>query len=226
MHFSSTQSVEPANLKNVPIAKGDKGGFAKWILIIFPLTLIIAGLIFLYSDYNFQRGMENQGNGNLILAEKYFFKSVLLNPNPDYLRQYGIMLYSSAANSKSEELGEALRAAERAIKLGPLEALNYELRGKIYYAQGDYKKAEADFKKSIELNKFNPRLYINLALLLIKDNRQEEARAIINKIISYYPEEVVKNREGYVLKGQQETTGIEKEILYLKNLLELVNKKS
>ncbi len=215
------------DLSNIPLVKGDKGGFAKWILI-FSLNLIIAGLIFLYSDYNFQRGMENQDNGNLILAEKYFFKSVFLNPNSDYFRGLGIILYSRAINIGGAErealLNQALKISRKIIKYDSYNSLNYELAGRIYSAQGYLSEAEKKFKDAIRLDKFNPRHHINFASLLISEGKKEEARELINKILFYYPEEVVNNRKMYILPNQEITSGIEQDIEYLRYLLGMINR--
>jgi tetratricopeptide (TPR) repeat protein len=129
-------------------------------------------------------------------------------------------------NKKDKYLGDALEYAQKAVKFDINNSANYELRGRIYYAQGRIKEAEDDFKKSIRLNKLNqPSYYINLALLLIGEERYGEAIDLINKILFYYPPDVVNIKKMYILKDQQETTGIEKEILYLKNLLELIKVK-
>jgi tetratricopeptide (TPR) repeat protein len=195
------------------------------LIVSISILLIIKGIIFLYSSFNFNKGTEYQSRGNLILAENAYYQSIFLNPNPNYLRQYGIILYSKGINSQAKEreefLDNALKISNKTIKIDSYNSLNYELRGKVYYAQSKFKEAEKEFYKSIQLSRFIPRFYINLASLLIEQRRMEEARDIIQKIISYYSEDVVKNRKMYILKDQQITSGIEKDISYLYYLLDL-----
>ena len=182
------------------------------------VVFFIKGIIFIYSHYNFQKGLDFQEVGELKIAQDYYAKSITINANPDYLRQYAIILYSRAKND------EALKISQTAIKLDSSNALNYELRGRIYKDLNEIKKAEEDFRKTIELNKFIPRYYINLSLLLIQENRIGEAKYLIDEILEMYPQEVVETRKLSILKNQKTTSGIEKDIEYLSNLkLKIIN---
>ncbi len=200
-----------------------KQNWLRGLIIFISFLLIISGIIFLYGGYYFSEGMRFQSKGELALAENAFQKSIFLNPNPKHLRQYGIILYARGAASNNESgkelLKKALKASQKAIALDSGNALNYELRGKIYYAQNKFIEAESDFREAVELNRFNPSNYINLSVLLIKQNKKNEARKIIEKILFYYPEETVKNREARIMKNQEVFSKIKQKINYLKYLL-------
>jgi len=191
--------------------------------VFISALLLIGGIMFLYGGYHFNQGLLLQSRGELASAENAFGKSVLLNPNSRHLRRYGIILYARGAALSGEErealLSKALEISEKTIESDRLNALNYELRGKILIAQNKLIEAEDDFREAIRLDKFNPRHYINLAELLISLNRTEDARETINNILLYYSEKTVKNRQGRIMKGQKEFSGIKKEINYLKYLL-------
>ncbi len=192
------------------------------LIVFISALLIISGIMFLYGGYYFSEGMRLQSKGELVLAENAFGKSILLSPNPKYLRQYGIILYSRGINYSQERektLNKALAISSKAAGLDAYNSLNYELSGKIYYALGRIEEAEREFRYAIKLQKYYPRHYINLAALLIEQGRTQEARNVINEAFSYYPEDVVRNRKINIMQNQAITSGIEKEINYLKYLL-------
>ena len=194
--------------------------FLFWILSFF---LVIKGFVFLYSHYNFHKGLEYQGVEEFEVAQDYYAKSILLNSDQNYLRQYGIILYVQALNTQNKEMQEefldkALKISQKIIKSSSHNALNYELRGRIYKELGQQSEAEKDFRIAIELNKFTSRHYINLSLLLIDENRFKEANHLIDEILGIYSPDVVETRKLYILENQQTTSGIEKDIEYLKRL--------
>ena len=197
------------------------------MVIVVCTFLIVQGIVLILSNYNFDKGSKFQSSSQLKLAEKYYKKIILLNPNPDYVRQYGIILYSRGLGLGGEAgellMSEALNESQRAVKLDSFNDLNYELRGRIFLAQNNLDEAEKDFRKSIELNKFKPSHYINLSELLIRQGRNSEASEIIEKLLSFYSEEFIAIREMRIMKEQEITTGIEKEINYLKHLLQKTN---
>lgn len=194
-----------------------------YVFSIISYVIIVKSIIFFHSHYNFQKGQYFKTREEFGVAEKYYAKSVIINQDPNYLRQYGIILYTQALESKDNKnmkdyLDRALIISQRAIDLNSYNDLNYELRGRIYKKLGDSVKAEKDFIKAIKLNKFVPRHYINLSLLLVNNNEIEDALLVIEKILVFYKEEVVKNRELYILKNQETTSGVKKDIEYLKKL--------
>ncbi len=192
----------------------------KKLLRAICFLLIIKGIIFLYSNYNFLKGLEYQKIGEFQIAQNYYAKSVILNSDPNYLRQYGIILYSQAINFSNKEmlLNKALEISKKIIKLDSHNDLNYELRGRVYKELDELEEAEKDFRKAIKLNKFTPRHYINLSSFLIQENRLSEANDLIDEILAIYSQDVVEIRKLHILKNQKTTSGIEKDIDYLKNL--------
>jgi len=209
--------------ENNPFKKWDKGGFIKKILIIFSVILISFGIILFYDNYYYGRGIKFKEENKLAEAEKAFEKSLFLNPDPNYLREFGIIKYSRAiaiGGADGEKiLNEAKEISDKIIKSDSYNALNYELSGRIHFAQGNIIEAEKNFKEAVKLNQFNLKHYINLASLLINRGRNTEAKELINKVFSYYPIEIVNNKKVRIMENQEITSGIEKDIEHLNFLL-------
>lgn len=212
-----------------PTAAAPKNNFeteiadTKFKLMFRPVIFLIAffifgsGIIFLSAEYNYKKSMIYRDAGNLSAANDRCFKSVFLNPNPDYLRFCGATLYLSALNSaggeKDEYLDKASRISEELIKRDDNLSLNHELDAKIHMAKGQLKEAENEIKKAIALDKFNyPRYYSDLAYLLIASNEVAEAKNAILFIISRYSDKIVENRRAIIMEGQTITSSIEKDI--------------
>lgn len=70
----------------------------------------------------------------------------------------------------------ALTSITKSIKLNPKAAINYELAGKIYFALGDYLKAEKNFLKCVELNHdVTSEIYSKLAEACLKASKTKDA---------------------------------------------------
>ncbi|MFH1523132.1 MAG: O-antigen ligase family protein [Patescibacteria group bacterium] len=197
-----------------------------YTVVMLAGLIMITAITLLTSSYFYARGVKLLNKGETALARAAFTKSVFLYPQPNYLRSLGINIYSQGFNSQEKAESEkyynkALEIADRIIKLDPRNSLNYELRGKVYYGLREFTRAENDFFKALELNKFIPRYYINYAEMLISLNRKEEARALVEKVLAIYPDNVVRNRKMQIMKDQVLISEIEKEINYLKHLLNL-----
>jgi len=80
-------------------------------------------------------------------ADESIRRAIALDPgNPDYLLQAAV----SAVQFRRTD--EALALARRAVELDPLNAASWGARGQIEYDEGELAGAEADVKKSLELN--------------------------------------------------------------------------
>ena len=69
----------------------------------------------------------------------------------------------------------ALDHAQKLIEKDPKQAQAWALRGKIYLAQQDFKRAEPDLLKAIELDPKLEPAYLLLAQLYVASNKQEQA---------------------------------------------------
>jgi len=190
------------------------------------ILLIAKGLIIIYSDYNYNQGEKFQENSDLLNANEYYNKSIKFNSNPGYIRQLGIIKYSIGLLEKNiEHKKEALIYANKSVNLDSQNSLNYELRGRINYALGDKISSINDFKKAIQLDKYNHPLYYLFLAQSQKDiGSCKEAKKNLEKIISYYPENIVNNKKMIIMDNQEITSGIENEIAPVKNYLEKINK--
>ncbi|MCU0680560.1 MAG: hypothetical protein MUF50_04640, partial [Planctomycetes bacterium] len=152
-------------------------------------------------------------------AENYQFASLMIRS--DYLRQSGIDFYVLALREQdrtSELLNQALPLAEKLVRLDSNNALSYELLGKILLAQGKIDLAKDNFVKAVALSPFIPRNYINLSSVLVIQKDREQAKKVIERILSYYPDEITEIREMRIMPNQQILSGISEDIKMLKQL--------
>lgn len=187
------------------------------------VLLIAESVVLLFSDYNFQLGQASQTRRDLVTAEKYYQRSLFLNPDPDFIRQHAIILYSLGVITKDKSAPNytttALEISKKLIKIDPDNSLNYELNGKIYTQLADYQTAEKSFQRAIELDPYNhPGYYRQLAEVLLFQGKKQEAKEVVGKILSFYPTEVVEVKKMIIMPDQTITSGIEKEIELLKEL--------
>lgn len=103
------------------------------------------------------------------------------------------LIYSKT--QRSEQLNLAKKFAEESLRYNLYQAKVYDLQGLLLVASREMAQAEKLFLKAISLDKFNnPNYYINLGLFYYSQNRVEEAIDILNKILLYYPSQIVEAR--------------------------------
>jgi TolB-like protein/Tfp pilus assembly protein PilF len=116
-------------------------------------------------------------------ALEYFEKAVKSDPNfalayvgiSDAHLMLGIPDAMAGAMSAAETIPPAREAAEKAITLDPQLAEAYASRGHVRWKQRDWSGAEADFKRSIELNPDYSYAHLFYAIFLAYKGRIEEA---------------------------------------------------
>lgn len=188
-----------------------------FIGVLVSVLLIFVSVILLFSNYNFRLGQKYQTMADFIEAEEYYQKSLFLNPDPNFIRQHGIILYSLGLITKNinapSYIRDALAISKKLIKIDSNNSLNFELNGKIYLQLSDYQIAEKSFKKAIEIDPYNhPGYYRQLAEILVFMGKKQEAKEVVEKIFSFYPAEMVESKKILIMPGQTMTSGVEKEI--------------
>jgi len=116
-------------------------------------------------------------------ALEYFEKAVKADPNfalayvgvSDAHLMLGIPDAMAGAMSPAETIPPARAAAEKAIELDANLAEAYASRGHVRWKQRDWAGAEADFKRSIELNPNYSYVHLFYAIFLFYNGRTEEA---------------------------------------------------
>ena len=103
-------------------------------------------------------------------ARKAFEKSIEISP--DYLPAVEMLVDMDLA---AKQYVPAIEQVQKLIDKDAKQAQLWGLRGKIYLAQQDFTKAEADLLKAIDLDPNLTPAYLLLAQLYAVSNRQEEA---------------------------------------------------
>ena len=219
--------------KNNPEIKSEERAskIRRIFLIIFLLALLLKSSVDIRSNYYYEKGLKSQSQNNFLSAAEDYKKSLFLNPNPDYLRKYGIMLFTLGISAENIQerinyLGEGAEIAEKLKKFDRNNSLNYELAGRILSAQGDIEEAEANFKEAIRLDHFNyPRFYSELAALLINQGRNAEAKSLLLDILASFPGNAINNRKVIIMNNQTLKSGIETDIANWYYLLAIISYK-
>ncbi len=208
------QFVLRADNSKYSISKFSK--ITKSILFFIVIFLVFKASHGLFTDYSFTQARNYQNMGLLKQAEKYYHQSLFLNPNPDYQRFFAYFLLTNGKIQQAEILSQKLKRTDSH------QALNYQLSGYIAINRNNLIQAEQEFKQAIALDPLNrPAYYLDLARLYLAQNRKQEAKSIANKILGYYPPDVIQNRMGLILPQQTITSGIEKDIVELRKIVDL-----
>lgn len=99
--------------------------------------------------------------------------------------EYLSALPDSATKVQSQM--EAIRQLDTAIQIYPNYADAFQRRAFIHYSLKDYKKAEPDFKRAIEINPTQPVAHNNYGNLLFNSGRFPEAMEHIQLAVKYNP---------------------------------------
>jgi tetratricopeptide (TPR) repeat protein len=101
--------------------------------------------------------------------------------NDEYLAD----LPDSLSREKARQ--EAMGYLTRAVTIFPRYADGYQRRGFIYTQMGDSVKAEADYKRALEINPTHPIVYNNYGTLCFNQHRYEEAFRHFENAVKYNP---------------------------------------
>lgn len=118
--------------------------------------------------------------------------------NPDVIGAEGINHYSRAlvdARSRSAETALALDRARLAESQDPADAQHRQLEARVLMLKGDFVAAERPLREALRLDPYNhPEYAYDLATVLYRLERQEEALEVMRAMVNQYPDEVVANR--------------------------------
>ena len=155
---------------------------------ILGLVLVLRGATQLLADWRSERAEKFQAENNLEKSLKEYRKSVILNPNPDYLRKTALILYLK------KNLNQAATITQQAIRLSSRDSANYYLLGKIYLSQQDLQQAETNFQKAIKLNPFNHlEYYLDLVFFYLRTQQIDKADHVISSALNNYPEKIIQH---------------------------------
>jgi tetratricopeptide (TPR) repeat protein len=104
---------------------------------------------------------------------------------PDFLRAHrnlGLVEIRQGRNA------EAIRSFARVIELGGGDAILYGLLGYAYTAQDDFLAAEAAYRSALLLQPDNTEWRLGLARCIIKQQKHEEAAALLDVLLEKHPE--------------------------------------
>ena len=148
-------------------------------------------------SYNIQRGEEAMQGGNYEEALVFFNKE--LKDSPQNGRAYACI---AGIRAKSEDYGNALTAANMAIKYIPEEdkeysAFAYAVRAAIYVHTSDTMRAIEDLSTAIKIDPEEPEFYDRRSKIYYNQKKYDLAVADYQKMIDLEPENVT----GYMGKG-------------------------
>ncbi|MCF6350814.1 MAG: tetratricopeptide repeat protein [Flavobacteriaceae bacterium] len=145
------------------------------------------------SNYFLNRGYVYHQLGYLIKAEKDYLKTLTL-PNTDKAMIYEnlILVYFEQKRFK-----KALKYCEF-VKLESQDAVFYNSRGAIYVALNNYKVAEEDFNKALEIDPNSFETFGNKSFLYFKMGAYKKSKREAQKSVDLNP----KYAQGFALLGQ------------------------
>ncbi|MGD0310075.1 MAG: tetratricopeptide repeat protein [Acidobacteriota bacterium] len=132
----------------------------------------------------------SQGDESAGLA--HLRKAVELNPGLTVAINDILYLFT-----KSKKYDAALAELDRLAKTSAPQDEIHRFRGQVYSAKGDRASAEAEFRKTIELNPRNYQTYVLLGDLSMRSNNVAQAIKEVDQLIAKNP----KLSAAYLLKG-------------------------
>ncbi len=170
------------------------------IILVFFAMLFLAASFLIWRKYfshsiassPLQNGLNNLDQGNFDKASENFQKALKANQNDTQALDN---LALSEYNQKN--YAEALSNIDKSLAINPQNYLAYNNKGNIYRDQKDFAKAQENYRKAIELNPGYDASYSNLAIMLLDENKKDEARIVIENGLKAVPgNENLKNIQG------------------------------
>lgn len=130
--------------------------------------------------------------GNIAEAES------LLKKYHGYL-SYDIYNITSIVNRKKGDLDKAQSDIDMALRLNPRSAEAHHQQGLIYFAHGEFNKAENPLRKSLELQPENKDTMLDLAATLAKLGKRDEVRRLCATVLVHSPTPDLRERARDIL---------------------------
>jgi protein O-GlcNAc transferase len=90
--------------------------------------------------------------------------------------------------SRQQRFAEAVRAYERALALRPTAAALWQNLGLCQHRMGTLLQAQASMRRAAELDSGNPRILLDLAAVLLAQQKETEALPVIRKALALQPQ--------------------------------------
>ena len=129
--------------------------------------------------------MFNQHYSRVIELADSCLKNSPDNPEANNLKGCATIRVSYINDEKNNRT--AVSCFTKAIQADPTNYMYYNNRGWAYANLDDYTKANADYKKAVEIDSSNVSLQANLLGVMVIKNRNKEAYAFSNKLIAQFP---------------------------------------
>lgn len=126
-------------------------------------------------------------------------------------------VFKAMISADKQDVAEAERCLELAIKLDPKSSEIYYQRGQMYYLFGQLDKAETDFTKAKDLNAKNLYAYIQLACIMYRKGDFPAAEKDFQEAKKLFPTSPeIPNYYGEILadKGEFERAAVQFEVAY------------
>ncbi len=169
LDLSSRKPVPPQRLR----PKSSRYGFIILLLLIFLLMFYLFYLRDKLQERSYERGLANLSQGNFDEATKDFEKAASGKNETDALYQLAVSKY----NQKDFE--GAISAYQGVIEKDSRNAPAYNGLGNIYRDQKNYSQAEENYKAAISVNSSYVAAYSNWAIMLMDNNKIDDARRVI-----------------------------------------------
>lgn len=112
---------------------------------------------------------------------------------------YDIYSIMSIVDRNNGKLDQAQADIDMALRLNPSSADGHHQQGLIYFAQGEFERAEIPLRKSLELQPDNKDTMLDLAATLAKLGKREEVRRLCAAVLVHSPTPELRERARDIL---------------------------
>lgn len=132
----------------------------------------------------YDRAMLYESQNKMPRAEKDLLQ--IIEDDPEHFEALNALGYSLADHDL--KLEKAYEYIQKAIELSPDNAAIMDSLGWVEYKLGKYQEAEKNFKKALAKDIDDSELYIHLYKTLLKLDKTQEAKELINKAKNLFPD--------------------------------------
>lgn len=139
-------------------------------------------------------------------------------------KEFSDLLNEGVINLKIGNYDESIKILEEAKRISSENSDVYYYLGEAYFRKGDIQRAITNLEKAISLNSEKPSYYYTLALVYLSQNKNKEAKDLIDKLIKIAPLSIYA-KEAENLKREIEIKDKNNEIVKKWEKLEIEEKK-